>query len=351
MWNGYCGDLIRRTNRNQLLALVCIAALSGSILYARGYYLSQFFRGPSAVDAAFVVQHPKEDQFVQTRVERAFHTGVRHTTTNNGVTKVDSEYFVTPAAGKLLILRVPDGGHPEELNSFPFEGRVRLLPGDVSAALEKRRNPDAPPLAPYYIDGEDYRGVATGLLIMGVPLLLFWLWLLRRYWPGAADFNRHFFARRVARYGPLETLVPEIDAEVAAADAARSVPFVKVKITRNWLAVGKPFDADAVRLSHLVWAHPYQVKRKLYYLITVAKYDYLKVYDDLGKEVQVRLTRKGMEAVMQDLMVKCPQAIFGYHAAIEKIWKRLRTKQPGAFLQEVRALTGQTGLTNPGTSA
>jgi|GEM_PF-5868389 hypothetical protein len=342
MWNGYCGNLIRRTNRNQLIVLLAVAALIGSVLYARWYYFNQFFRGTSSADVRAVAQHPREDQFVRVRIDQAFYAGLQHTTTKNGATEVDSQYFLTEAGDKLLILRVPGEGHPLELDNFTIEGRVRPLPDDLSAILEKSRQPNFPHFSPYYIDAEDYRGVGVGLIIIGVLALLFWVWLLWRYLPGAGDFSRHFFARRISKYGPLESLVPEIDMEVAAADAARSGTFGNLKITRNWLITGGPFDANAIRLNHLVWAHPYQVNRKLYYLITVARYYYLKAYDDLGKEVEVRLKKPVLDAALRELAGKCSQTFFGYHQVIEKLWKRLRNRgQSGRFLEEAHAILEQ----------
>src|ERR1039458_2103589 len=65
MWNGYCGQMIRRTNRNLLIVIVGVAASVALLIYANRQYLRQFFHGPSTVEPAAIVLHPVEDQFVR----------------------------------------------------------------------------------------------------------------------------------------------------------------------------------------------------------------------------------------------------------------------------------------------
>jgi hypothetical protein len=340
MWEGYCGDVIRRVNRNLLIAILCIAALGGLLTYSQRRYLSQFFRGPTAVDTSVVAQHPVEDQFVRVHVARAFDTGLQHVTTQDGSTQVDSQYFVTSAGEKLLILRVPDGGHPEEIRDLTLEGRVRPLSAELTQSLESRRPPHLPPLATYYIDGQDFRGLGIAFLIIGIPVLLFWLWMLARYRRGSADFAEHSFAKRIAKYGQLEMMVHEIDAETVPMHPVYSLRSIRVEITENWLLARMPFGANAIRLNHLAWAHLFVLKRKLYFLVTVGKNHFLNAYDDMGKKMQVKLSQKMVEGVIGDLVARCPHAIFGYQASIEKLWKRTR-KEPGRFLEEAQSMRGQ----------
>lgn len=340
MWEGYCGDVIRRVNRNLLIAILGIAALGGLFTYSQRRYLNQFFRGPTAVDTSVVAQHPVEDQFVRVHVARAFDTGLQHVSTQDGRTEVDSQYFVTSAGKKLLILRIPDGGHPEEIRDLTLEGRVRPLSSELTQSLESHRPPHLPPLATYYVDGQDFRSFGIVFLIIGIPVLLFWLWMLARYQRGSTDFAEHSFAKRIAKYGQLETMVQEINAETATMHPVYSRRSIRVEITQNWLLAGMPFGANAIRLNHLAWAHPFVLKRKLYFLVTIGKNHFLNAYDDMGKKMQVRLSKEMVDTVIRDLVARCPHAIFGYHASIEKLWKRTR-KEPGRFLREAEAMRGQ----------
>jgi hypothetical protein len=336
MWDQYCGQVIRRVNRNTLIAIVLIAAAGGLFLSSQRNYLVQFFRGPGNADAASIVQHPKEDQFVRIHVDHAYNSGLQHEKTENGVTTIDSQYFVTAAAGKLLLLRIPNGGHPDEMTDFSFEGRVRPLSSDLSQHLVNHNSANVMSIATYYIDGQDFRDFGIGVLVFGIPILIFWLWLLWRYLRGAGDPTQHLFARRIAKYGQLEMSVHEIDAEMMAAHSSYSLRVNKVELTQNWLLTETPFAADAIRLNHLTWVHPFLLKRKMYAVITVSKYYFLDAYDDMGKKIHIKLTKDKVDAAIRDLAAKCPHVLFGFDPSLQKLWKRSR-KDPAPFLQEVRA--------------
>ncbi len=343
MWNGYCGDLIRRANRNLLIAIVCIAALGALFLYYQRQYLTQFFRGASSVDAAKVVQSPVENQFVRIHVDRALDTGIQHTTTDHGVTRVDSQYFITLAAGKLLVLRIPNGENPDEIHDLNFEGRVRTIDAELSSHLERNLRSGLPPIASYYIDGEDYRSLGIFSLVIGIPVLLLWAWMLWRYLQGSGDFARHQFAQRIAKYGQLEMIVQEIDAEVAGAHSTYGHRGNKAEITQNWFLTRSVFGGDAIRLNHLTWAYQYHLKRKLYYLITISTKYFVYAYDDLGKKTQIQLSKDKVVDVLRDLAARAPNALFGYNKSLQKLWKTSK-KDPSRFLEEARNLAVQTEL-------
>lgn len=351
MWDGYCGNVIRRVNRNLLLAILGIAAVVLAFVYVQRQYLIQFFRGTTAVDASLVTEHPVQDQFVRVHLPRVINTGIQHTTTDHGVKSVDSEYYVTVVAGRLLVLRVPGGVHDDEMDDYTFEGRVRPLSPELRQQLEDRRSADLPPLADWYIDGKDFRSGGITALVLGVPLLIWWAWLILHYQRGSIDLSQHTFARRIARFGLLDSMVQEIDAQMAAVHPSYSRRGTRVEITRDWLLVSLPFSAYAVHLDHLLWAHPFVFKRKLYMLITVNKKYFLHVYDDLGKKFRVpRLTEQQIASILRDLAARSPRAIYGYHRGVAKLWRRF-AGQPERFLTEAGALSGQVRTATAQTSS
>jgi len=337
MWEGYCGKAIRRLNRNLGILIVSMAALGALFTYSQRQYLTQYFRGTKAIELSAAAEHPVDGQFVRVHVERAYNTGVQHTTEDRGAEVVDSQYFVTAAGEKLLMLRIPDGGHPREISNLTFEGRLRPL----SAEVTKQLPPPPAPLSGYYIDGEDFRGFGTWFLIIGIPLLLLWLFLIVVYQRGATDFTKHPFAKSVGNYGQLEMLMQEIDAETSPAHTVFSWRFNRAEITQNWLLVGTPLALKAMRLNHLVWAYTYVLKRKLYFLVTVQKNYFLIAYDDRGKKVQMTVNKNTGKDVIDELFLRCPNAVFGYDDAIQKIWKRTREK-PELFRDEALSLRNQT---------
>lgn len=351
MWNGYCGNLIRRANRNLLIAIVCVAALCALFLFYKRTYLAQFVQGARNVTAAQVVEKPAEDQFVRIHVDRAIFTGLQHTTKQkSGAVHIDSQYFATLISGKLLILRIPNGENPDEIRDLTFEGRVRPLTTELSSHLRGSLGPDIPPVADYYIDGEDYRELGIMTLVFGIPLLAFWLWMLWRYLQGSGDFARHGFAKRLAKYGPLEMIVQEIDSEMAAIHSTYSHRSITAEITQNWLLTRSLFSGDAIRLNHLVWAYQYLLKKKAYFVVTVNKSYFVYAFDDLGKKIQIQLSQEKVNDVLRELSAKAPQAILGFHKEIQKIWNSTK-KDPSRFLLEARSLAGQTDLSTERTGS
>jgi hypothetical protein len=341
MWNGYCGQTIRRINRNLLGAIVLIVAALGSLVYYHRHYMWQFLHGTSEVDPSTIVQHPVNDQFVRIRLTDAFNTGIEHTTTENGTQRVDSEYFVTLAGGKLLILRLSGGCHPDEIRDLTFEGRVRPLSAELNESIEKHRAADLPLIASYYVDGEDFRGTGIAMLCLVIPVLLFWLWMLRRYLRGVSNFAHHPFAEKIAKYGQLELMVQSIDTEIAGIHVCYSFWYNKADLTQNWLLTQTFVDADAIPLDKLTWVYPYVLKRKLYMLIIVGKFYFLDACDDMGKKIRIRLKKQMIESVLGDLAGRCPHVVIGYDATLDRLWKRFRN-EPDRFLQQVRLLAGST---------
>jgi hypothetical protein len=344
VWNGFCGSVIRRGNRNLLLcALVLLAGLIAVAAF-NAKYLASFFAGAhSANPAQLTASNPSalQDSFVRVPVERAIATGVQHITRDdahpNGY--VDNEYLAAPFDNKIMIVRVRGGNWAEDIPAQTFEGRLRPFSADLQSKINGAItvDPSLPPLMPVYLDTVDYKENGYLFLVFGTPILLLALWLLWKYLQYSGDYTRHPFAKRLAKYGQLEMLVQEIDGETSGAHATYQRRGTSVVITQHWLLTKTLWGGAPMRLDHLVWAYRHIVKRKIYFLITVSKWHSLLALDDLGQKIQVQLTEQKVGEALKDLAAQAPQAIYGFDKRLQTLWKT-SGKDKSRFLPEARAI-------------
>jgi hypothetical protein len=351
LWNGFCGNLIRRANRNTLIAALLMLAIVAALAYFNAKYLSSFFtKAHTIAPAALPTADPNKliDTFASMPVQHAVETGIQHITTDdahpNG--QVDSEYLATSAGGKVLIVRArqpisdasPDA-KPGTLAAATYEGRFvpmsNELQSKVTSALSGYSN--LPPILPVYLDTVDYRANGYVLLVFGIPLLLLGLWLFWRFLQFSGDYARHPFAKKLARYGQLEMLVQELDSETAGAHTEYGRMGRNVVITPRWLICKSNWGGVPIRLDHLAWTYRHVMKRKLYFLITIAKWHSLMAYDSFGNKAQVRLKEQQVTDALKELASRAPQIIIGYDQRIQRLWKN-SGKDKSNFLTEAKNL-------------
>jgi hypothetical protein len=164
MWNGFCGNLIRRTNRNLLILLVvAFAGLIAFFGYNRQYFLN-FFRGARSVTAQQLTTvsgaEQAKDMFVRVQGGRTINTGVTHITKDDDHSEgyVDSYFLVTAVGNQLMVVRsatLP----ASTVDSASFEGRLRPLSQELRSDIADPIERDNPGLhfLPFYLDEKDYR--------------------------------------------------------------------------------------------------------------------------------------------------------------------------------------------------
>jgi hypothetical protein len=172
--------------------------------------------------------------------------------------------------------------------------------------------------------------------VISTPVLLLALWGLWLYLQRSGEFARHPFAKRLARYGPLEMLTQQIDAETSQAHFQVKKGSASLDLTQQWLLSCAPFGATPMRLEDLVWAYRHVMKRKIYFLITVSKRHSLIAYDRLGQKVQTQLDEGKVSETLAELARLAPHAVYGFDARLFKLWKAQKDKS--GFLTGAKAL-------------
>jgi hypothetical protein len=348
MWSGFCGDLTRRFLKRQLAVVMILLAALIAFSAWNYQYLSSFLLGPQTLSAsqAESIHNLKslKDVFVRISAPRAVDTGIQHITKNNSSPEgyVDSIYVLLPLQNDLLLARV-DQNAP--LNAaVNYAGRLRDMDSKLQAQIAplQRMNPNLPPLLPFYLDTEDYRFEGYCWLVIGIAVLCFCIYGLWRYLQYSADLARHPFARKLARYGPLEASVQQIDSGMAGAHTEIKRRFAFVDMTQHWLIGGNAFNAIPMRLDSIAWVYRKVVKRRVYFVIPAGKQFSVIVYDRTGQRLTVLLDEAKTAQVIHELTIFAPGVFTGYDKRLAKLWRS--TVDKVAFPNEARALIGSQSL-------
>jgi hypothetical protein len=340
VWNGFCGNLIRRSNRNLLLCALILLAGIAAIAYFNARYLTSFFAGAHTETVAqLAADDPAKlpNTFVRIPVDGASATGLQHITTDdthpNGY--VDSEYLATRVGQKIMLIRASGSNWADNVPAQTFEGRLRPVSADIQSKVSSV-NPDLQ-FMPVYLDTVDYKSNGVVLLIFGIPLLLLALLFLWSYMQYSGDFARHPFARRLEKYGQLEMLVQEIDSETSGAQSTFTHRTGTVYLTPHWMLSKTIFGGTPMRLERVVWAYRFVRKRKLYFAITISKRHSIVAFDNLGQRFQTQLNEQKVGEILKELAARVPQAIYGYDKRVLKLWKSCG-KDKSNFLPQALAI-------------
>ena len=357
MWSGFCGDVIRKTNQRLLIVVLVIAAgLIAFFGYNRAYFYG-FFAGPHATTQSELLSAQGPGAFSNSIVKVAggatAGTGLYETTTDKthpeGYTS--ARYLVTEIGAKRLLVRVsPDDPLAQDAVDPNATGTIRTQPsmaltGEVipltSVLSEKLAAATAAgdePYLPYMLDSYDYKSFGWISVLIGGLCLLGAVWGAVVYLKRSSDPAQDSFARGLAKYGALESVVPQIESEMASAHTTVSRRGNAVHAGQSWLVGTTPFRAYGARLDGLVWIYRLIVKRKMYGIITVGTRHTLMAFDRFGQKISVQLDEAKTAEALQHLRNVAPQAIFGFDKRLDRLWRAGKGTDRTAFITEAQTL-------------
>ena len=358
MWNGFCGELIRKTNQRLLIVILVLA--SGLILffgYNRRYFYG-FFTGPHAVTQSDLLAANGASAFPNSILKvnggATAGTGLYETTTDKthpeGYTS--ARYLATEIGGKRMLVRVspddplaqdaaPDNANPNGprvQSSMVLTGEAIPLASLLSEKLAVATAAGDEQYLPFMLDTYEYKTFGWFSVVIGGLCLLGALWGASVYLKRNSDPVHDSFAKSVAKYGALESVVPQLDAEMASAHTTVSRRGNAVHVGQHWFVGATPFRAYGARLDGLVWAYRLIVKRKMYGIITVGTRHTLVAYDRFGQKISIQLDEPKTAEVLQLLRSVAPQAVFGFDKRLAKMWKAGKGDDRTAFITEAQAL-------------
>jgi hypothetical protein len=230
--------------------------------------------------------------------------------------------------GKLLLVRVSpytplaqdDVDPSQTLPEADFTGQVHAFNSKM-AALVDHANQMGGNYLPYYVDAYDYKAFGWFSSVICGLLALWAAYGAMKYVQRNANPAEHPFAKSLARFGALESVVPQLDAEMSAAHATFTYRANAAEVTANWYVTTSYMGAKAAQLSSLVWIFRKIVKRRVYFVIPAGTQQSVVSLDRFGQRAVVQLKALQIDELISLLKNVAPKAIYGYDKRVDKLWR------------------------------
>ena len=343
MWEGFVGNLIRRTSQRMLIvALVLLAGLTLFFAYKRSYFFG-FFAGPHTVTAQQLTAASSPaafaNPFLSVADEGEEPTDLQEIHNEDGRNVLEASFASAVVGAHHMLVRVaPDAANAaEHLPSATVTGEIKKV-DDLRGSVYGNYAAPAGDLLPIYLDTYNYRTSGYIALALCIPILLLALWLLWRWFQISSDFSRHPLCRKLSGQGQLEMLVQQIDSEMAAPHTSYRRGGRRAEVSQHWLVASQPMSAVAMQLAGIVWIHRTLVKRRLYFVLTVSKRHLVNVYDQFGQKTAIQLTEASAGQLFEELRRLTPRAIHGFDKRVQSLWRKTPNKT--GFPEAAAALLG-----------
>ena len=345
MWNGFIGQRIAAANntlRRSGVGLL-LAALAVCAYFARSFINTQ--QGPAAVDEAQLVgvTHPN-------LLMRNFVTVEGRNTVSSGMTDVEetirnavvasqtttAEYMATVVGKHVLIVKADPGDKTQK-----YTGTLTALPDDVKRDVFSHMPEPKVQAAtlPLLLDASDPYGefLRLGYIVVGLLVLLAF-WVLIRSKRRTNMPERHPLCKCLLQYGPLQTLVPEIDADVASGSST----FADATFSRNWVITCWPTHVAVMRRDEIVWVYQKKSKHRRNGMSTGTTYG-LILRDARGQLLELPSSEQDVNSYLVRLGEETPWAIFGFDQKLDELYN----KQLQSFVQAVSDRRASTPAAKP----
>jgi hypothetical protein len=286
-------------------------------------YFYNFFKGPSdiEVNSLSLINNPESllRYFVTIKGEDSLDTGlqdVERTESQSGVVQsetVKAEYAILVLGKRLLIVK----RNPKD-DGKEYHGAITELPTDVHSKivtplLGEYPNADSVFL-PLMLDATGFRSDGYVALAIGLPVLLFAAWLIRKVAQRRNDPLSHPIFKAASRYGSLVDIAQQIDLELKG-NAGRLCGAI---VTPSWVLVKGMFSCAVFHIPDVVWAYKKVTKHSVNFIPTGKTYSTL-MFDRYGVSLEMDEKRDKTDAVLTMLGEKTPWAVFGYSDELKKI--------------------------------
>jgi hypothetical protein len=344
MWQGFIGQTIASSNKarrrwSSVLLIVCFAVvLMCSRRIANGYM------GPRVLTDAQLAAVGDPTLLIRNYVsvtgDKVISSNVTEKVRTTGIDESETttaEFMVLRIGSRLLIVKARPGH-----KATSYQGELVSLPGEVKDRLLKGLDADLQAaFLPTMLDASyDYRGGLTALpIVLAIPFL-FASWNILKARRRSDDPSCHPFARALARYGPIESIVPQVDAEVAS---SHTVLGNSVTATKSWFLRRASFGFKAMRISDILWAYMKRTKQRVHG-VPVGTIFSLLIWDSYGQSMEIT----GSEQNVADLLAKfsraMPWVFIGYDSQVEASFHNDRNAFAATVAARRLEMTRRTGV-------
>jgi hypothetical protein len=324
MWNGFIGRSIVATTKNLRRTGIGLLLVTSALGFLTAKQLANVIHGPMRLNEPqlVAVTEPKYllHDYVTIQGTGTVSTGVTQIekTTRNGA--VESERttaeFMAMIVGKhILIVRAKPGAKADS-----YTGKIVPLPGDLKKRIFSNSLDLQPAALPVMLETtrEYDEDLIAGLVIAAVCLTL-GLWTLYRSKLRREDPEQHPLCKSLSKYGPLYSLVPEIDAEFSAGASALG----GVTFTQNWLIKCSVFESRVMRRDEIVWVYKKRTKHSVYFIPTGTTFASI-LRDSRGQLLEVRGSEEQVSNLLAFITQPMPWIIVGYNRKTDKLYRKQR---------------------------
>lgn len=318
------GDVIKRYDRRLLLLAVGLIIVFFAIAAVSFNAYRNALQGPFDADPKAIrgleTLDGLADYHVTITGENAYDSGVELVTTEDE-RETDRRGYALLDLGRnrLLLVETSSFSRPRET----YGGVLVPFPSEVQREIVDSLYSDDPRLRedmlPFMLDNRDMGDAIAGMFFNGLGLLGavglvgYTLWRMQ-------DSNRHPIMQALKRFGEPETVVREIESEMAMS----AQPVTKhVKVTKHWLMYHQVGIMRIVKLDDLVWMYQKVTQRRVNGVPAGKTYEVI-LYDRHGKLTTIQGKENDMLTVLNAVLQRVPWTITGYSAELDKAWRKDR---------------------------
>jgi hypothetical protein len=340
MWNGFIGRNIAATTKNvrRIGFGLLLAASALGVLIAR--QLVNVMRGPVQSNemrlAAITDQKYLWRDYVAIQGTNTVSTGITQVekTSRNGTVESErttAEYMALIVGKHILIVQAKPGAKADK-----YTGKVVPLPDDLKKRIFANE-PDLQAAAfPVMLETtKEYDEDLIAGLVLTAVLLTLGLWVLFLSKVRREDPERHPLCKSLSKYGPLYSLVPEIDAEFNAGPSALG----GVTFTQNWLVKCSVFESRVMRRAEIVWVYKKRTKHSVYFLPTGTTFA-AALRDSRGQLLEISGSEEQVGNLLAFIAQPAPWIIVGYDRKTDKLYNRQRQVLVDAVAGRKAAMPG-----------
>jgi hypothetical protein len=335
MWNGPVGREIRRTTRNMLIVNAILLLLVFVAAFKEMGQLQDVILGPRKITMkSLEALTPDKDKGrrVEVTVDQAEKTGIRHVIVDGSKRTPDAEYLMTHLGGKNLIIQVP----LEKTDLKTFAGKPVPVPPKLLSALlgdapevprfgkktstEETSAAPKSSVMPWMLDATKTSRPGYMWIAVLTLLGLFCLWNLMRAILRLANPASHPIAKTFAAQGPLEMVVPKVDAEMG-----QPLQLKSLLVSPSWILTRKMFSATFSPSSDLIWHHGKVTKHYTNGIPTGTTYA-LMLHLRNGESIEVALNKAKLDEAGELMGRTAPWAFRGHDDEVERFWRNPATR-------------------------
>lgn len=343
MWQGFVGQTIASSNKartrwNSVLLIACFAVV---LMCSR--WIANGCMGPRVVtdtqlaavgDPTLLIRN-----YVSVTGDKVISSNVTEKVRTTGIAESETttaEFMVLRIGSRLLIVKARPGH-----KATSYQGELVSLPGEVKDRILKGLDADLQAaFLPAMLDAfYDDREALIALPIVAIPFLFaFWNILKARRWSSNPSY--HPFARALARYGPIESIVPQVDAEVAS---SHTVLGNSVTATKSWFLRRASFGFKAIRTSDVLWAYMKRTKQRVHG-VSVGTLFSLLIWDSYGQSMEITGSEQNVADLLTRFSHAMPWVFIGYDSQVEASFHHDRNAFAATVAARRLEMTRRTGV-------